>query len=192
MFFISSLTERSVRRKQRYSRVISWFTGHSRFVFIPVIIMFVSSLFEMRFIPKTFLPEPKEGIIEISIGLAPGTGLEFTDSLLVSIEGRIIELIEPGDLANSYLNVGKQEGMGATTYTDNNQEYDVNLRYSEEGRSSIEALSGIIAHGMPLAIGATESSVVWAPMARTVAGVLVVATLLTLVVLPSLYVKLDR
>ena len=270
--------------EERYSRAISWFTGHSRFVFIPVIIMFVSSLFVMRFIPKTFLPEPKEGLIEISIGLAPGTGLEFTDSLLVSIEGRIIELIEPGDLENSYLNVGKQEGMGAlfgssssangelslyfvresersrnieyydtairdllaeipgieysltsgmpignefpvsiviygndlselrdigelvksemeripgtvdissslenqqmqidfepdenvlflrgkspvaigsevtvgilgldaTTYTENNQEYDVNLRYSEEGRSSIEALSGIIAYGMPL------------------------------------------
>jgi len=272
------------RLEERYSRAISWFTGHSRFVFIPVIIMFVSSLFVMRFIPKTFLPEPKEGLIEISIGLAPGTGLEFTDSLLVSIEGRIIELIEPGDLENSYLNVGKQEGMGAlfgssssangelslyfvresersrniehydtairdllaeipgieysltsgmpignefpvsiviygndlselrdigelvksemeripgtvdissslenqqmqidfepdenvlflrgkspvaigsevtvgilgldaTTYTENNQEYDVNLRYSEEGRSSIEALSGIIAYGMPL------------------------------------------
>jgi hydrophobic/amphiphilic exporter-1 (mainly G- bacteria), HAE1 family len=45
---------------------------------------------------------------------------------------------------------------------------------------------------MPLAIGATESSVMWAPMARTVAGGLVVATLLTLIVLPCLYVKLDR
>ncbi len=272
------------RLEERYSRAISWFTGHSRFVFIPVIIMFVVSLFVMRFIPKTFLPEPKEGLIEIKIGLAPGTGLEFTDSLLVSIEGRIIELIEPGDLDNSYLNVGKQEGMGAlfgssssangelslyfvresersrnieyydtairdllaeipgieysltsgmpignelpvsiviygddlselrdigelvksemeripgtvdissslenqqmqidfepdenvlflrgkspvaigsevtvgilgldaTTYTESNREYDVNLRYAEEDRSSIEALSGIIAYGMPL------------------------------------------
>ena len=272
------------RLEERYSRAISWFTEHSRFVFIPVIIMFVASLFVMRFIPKTFLPEPKEGLIEIKIGLAPGTGLEFTDSLLVSIEGRIIELIEPGDLENSYLNVGKQEGMGAlfgssssangelslyfvresersrnieyydteirdllaeipgieysltsgmpignelpvsiviygddlselrdigelvksemeripgtvdissslenqqmqidfepdenvlflrgkspvaigsevtvgilgldaTTYTESNREYDVNLRYAEEDRSSIEALSGIIAYGMPL------------------------------------------
>jgi HAE1 family hydrophobic/amphiphilic exporter-1 len=45
---------------------------------------------------------------------------------------------------------------------------------------------------MPLAVGATESSVLWAPMARTVAGGLAVATALTLVVLPCLYVKLDR
>ena len=45
---------------------------------------------------------------------------------------------------------------------------------------------------MPLAIGATASSVMWAPMARTVAGGLAVATVLTLLVLPCLYVKLDR
>ncbi len=272
------------RLEKRYSRAISWFTEHSKFVFIPVILLFAVSLFVMRFIPKTFLPEPKEGLIEIDISLAPGTGLEFTDSLLVEIEGRILEIIEPGDLDNSYLNVGKQEGMGAvfgssssangelslyfvkesersrsieyydtairdllrlvpgieynltsgmpignelpvsiviygadldelrnigelvksemdripgtvdisssmenqlmqidfvpdenvlflrgkspvaiglevtvgilgldaTTYTENNREYDVNIRYSEEERSSIEALAGIIAYGMPL------------------------------------------
>lgn len=272
------------RLENRYSRAIGWLTEHSKFVFIPVILMFAASLFVMRFIPKTFLPEPKEGLIEINISLAPGTGLEFTDSLLVSIEGRIIEFIEPGDLDNSYLNVGKQEGMGAlfgsssssngtlslyfvkesersrsieyydtairelltevpgieysltsgmpignelpvsiaiygtdlnglrsigelvklemeripgtvdisssmenqqmqidfvpdenvlflrgrspvaigmevtvgilgldaTTYTDNNREFDIYLRYTEEARSSIEALSGIIAYGMPL------------------------------------------
>ncbi|MCK5117009.1 MAG: efflux RND transporter permease subunit [Candidatus Aegiribacteria sp.] len=272
------------RLEEKYSRAIGWFTEHSRFVFIPVILMFALSFFVMRFIPKTFLPEPKEGLIEIKLSLATGTGLEFTDSLLVSIEGRIIELIEPGDLDNSYLNVGKQEGMGAlfgssssangelslyfvresersrsieyydaairellrsvpgieysltsgmpignelpvsiiiygadldelrnigehvktemdripgtvdvsssmenqlmqidfvpdenllflrgkspvaigmeltigilgldaTTYTENNQEYDVNLRYAEEARTSIEALAGTIAYGMPL------------------------------------------
>ena len=272
------------RLEERYSKAIGWFTEHSKFVFIPVILMFLISIFVMRFIPKTFLPEPKEGLIEIKISLAPGTGLEFTDSLIVEIEGRILELIEPGDLDNSYLNTGKQEGMGAlfgssssangelslyfvresersrsieyydtairdllrwvpgieysltsgmpignelpvsiviygrdldelrsvgelvklemeripgtvdvsssmenqlmqidfvpdenvlflrgrspvaiglevtvgilgldaTTYTENNQEYDVNLRYSEEDRSSLEAMAGIIAYGMPL------------------------------------------
>ena len=282
---LSSKIQRWLERlEEKYSRAIGWFTEHSKFVFIPVILMFVISFFVMRFIPKTFLPEPKEGLIEIGISLAPGTGLEFTDSLIVEIEGRILELIEPGDLDNSYLNTGKQEGMGAlfgssssangelslyfvresersrsiehydtairdllrsvpgieysltsgmpignelpvsivvygrdldelrsvgelvksemeripgtvdvsssmenqlmqidfvpdenvlflrgrspvaiglevtvgilgldaTTYTENNQEYDVNLRYSEEDRSSLEAMAGIIAYGMPL------------------------------------------
>ncbi|MCD4700952.1 MAG: efflux RND transporter permease subunit, partial [Candidatus Aegiribacteria sp.] len=282
---LSSRIQRWLERlEERYSRAIGWFTNHSKFVFMPVILMFVVSFFVMSFIPKTFLPEPKEGLIDIDISLAPGTGLEFTDSLFAEIESSILEIIEPGDLANSYLNLGKQEGIGAlfgssssasgelnlyfvkesersrsieyydlairnlltsvpgieysltsgmpignelpvsiviygtdlselrdigeliksemgripgtvdisssmenqqiqidfvpdenvlflrgkspveigsevtvgilgmdaTTYTENNQEYDVNLRYAEEERSSIESLSGIIAYGMPM------------------------------------------
>ena len=41
-------------------------------------------------------------------------------------------------------------GLNASTYTENSREYDVNIRYSEEGRSSREAVSGLIAYGMPL------------------------------------------
>jgi len=44
---------------------------------------------------------------------------------------------------------------------------------------------------LPLALGTTDSSVMWAPMARTLAGGLAAATFLTLIVLPVLYVKLD-
>ena len=45
---------------------------------------------------------------------------------------------------------------------------------------------------MPLSIAVTDSSVMWAPMARTVSGGLAMATFLTLVLLPCLYVKLDH
>ncbi|MEN8208576.1 MAG: efflux RND transporter permease subunit, partial [Candidatus Fermentibacteria bacterium] len=138
---LSSRIQRWLERlEERYSRAIGWFTEHSKFVFLPVILLFVSSIFVMRFIPKTFLPEPKEGLIEVSIGLAPGTGLEFTDSMLVEIEGRIIELIEPGDLENSYLNVGKQEGMGALFGSSSSATGELSLYFvRESGRSrSIE------------------------------------------------------
>ncbi len=124
------------RLEERYSRAISWFTGHSRFVFIPVILMFAVSLFVMGFIPKTFLPEPKEGVIDINISLAPGTGLQFTDSLLVEIEGRILEIIEPGDLDNSYLNVGKQEGMGALFGSSSSANGEINLYFVRESERS--------------------------------------------------------
>jgi HAE1 family hydrophobic/amphiphilic exporter-1 len=43
---------------------------------------------------------------------------------------------------------------------------------------------------LPLALGAGESGETWAPMARTVMGGLLVATVLTLIVLPCLYVAL--
>lgn len=45
---------------------------------------------------------------------------------------------------------------------------------------------------LPLALGGTPSAQVWAPMARTVAGGMLLATPLTLLVLPVLYVLLDR
>jgi len=90
----------------------------------------------MNFIPKTFLPEPKEGIIDIDISLAPGTGLEFTDSMLVGIEGRILELIEPGDLDNSYLSVGKQEGMGALFGSSSSSNGELNLYFVRESERS--------------------------------------------------------
>ena len=44
---------------------------------------------------------------------------------------------------------------------------------------------------VPLSLGGTSSAALWAPMARTVIGGMVVATPLTLLVLPVLYVALD-
>lgn len=126
------------RFEERYSRSIGWFTEHSKFVFIPVILIFIISIFMMRFIPKTYLPEPKEGLVDIDIRLAPGTGLEFTDSLFVEIESRILEIIQPGDLGNSYMNVGKQEGISALFGSSSSANGEINLffvRESERSRS---------------------------------------------------------
>ena len=45
---------------------------------------------------------------------------------------------------------------------------------------------------MPLSLGGSSSAALWAPMARTVIGGMLVATPLTLVVVPILYVILNR
>ncbi|MCK5840581.1 MAG: efflux RND transporter permease subunit [Candidatus Sabulitectum sp.] len=45
---------------------------------------------------------------------------------------------------------------------------------------------------VPLSMGGTSSAALWAPMARTVIGGMLVATPLTLVVLPILYVMMNR
>lgn len=45
---------------------------------------------------------------------------------------------------------------------------------------------------LPLSLGGSPSASLWAPMARTVAGGMLLATPLTLLVLPVLYVMLDR
>lgn len=124
------------RLEERYSRAIGWLTEHSKFVFIPVVLVFVISVFMMRFIPKTYLPEPKEGVIDIDISLAPGTGLEFTDSLLVEIESRIFEILQPGDLAYSYMNVGKREGISALFGSSSSSKGEINLYFVKESERS--------------------------------------------------------
>ncbi len=134
---ISSRIQRKLNRlEERYSRTVHWMTGHSRYVFIPVALIFAGSLFMMRFIPSSFLPEPKEGVIDIDISLAPGTGLEFTDSIFVEIENSILELIEPGDLANSYLSVGRSEGMGAVFGSAASSSGSLELYFAMEGDRS--------------------------------------------------------
>jgi hydrophobic/amphiphilic exporter-1 (mainly G- bacteria), HAE1 family len=124
------------RLEERYSRAVGWFTLHSRYVFIPVILIFIVSIFMLGFVSKTYLPEPKEGAIDIDIQLSPGTGLEFTDSLLVEIESGIIELIEPGDLAHSYMNIGKREGMGALFGSSSSANGSINLYFVRENERS--------------------------------------------------------
>jgi len=132
----SRIQQKLNRLEEKYSRAVYWFTGHSKLVFIPVIIVFIVSLFMLQFIPKTYLPEPKEGVIDIDIRLAPGTGLEFADSILVAVEGRILEVLEPGDLENSYINVGKQEGIGALFGSSSSAGGEINLYFVRESERS--------------------------------------------------------
>ncbi len=123
--FLSSLEE-------KYSRLVEWLIGHSWYAFIPVVLLFLGSLLVLGAIPKTYLPDPKEGVIDIDIRLAPGTGLDFTDSLMVDLESRIMQVIEPGDLANSYLDAGKREGVGALFGSSASSTGEINLYFTDE------------------------------------------------------------
>ena len=124
------------RLEEWYSEAVYRFTGKSRFVFIPLVLLFLVSLFMFRFIPKTYLPEPREGVIDININLAPGTGLEYTDSVFVAVEGRILEIMQPGDLANSYMNIGKREGIGALFGSSSSASGEINLYFVKEKERS--------------------------------------------------------
>ena len=122
--------------EEKYSAAVRWLTGNSKFVLVPVLLLFALSMYMMGFVPKTYLPEPKEGTMDIDIRLAPGTGLEFTDSVLVDIETRIMELIEPGDLENSYMNVGAREGVGALFGSSSSANGEINFYFVDEGERS--------------------------------------------------------
>ncbi|MBN2587989.1 MAG: efflux RND transporter permease subunit [Candidatus Fermentibacteraceae bacterium] len=143
------------RLEEKYSRVVRRLTSHSRYVFIPVLLLFVGSLLLLGMIPKTYLPEPKEGVIEIDISLAPGTGLSFTDSVMVDVENRVLRVIEPGDLAHSYMDVGKREGLGALFGSSSSSSGEISLYFVEEHRRirSIEYYEEVIREVLDLAPG---------------------------------------
>jgi len=155
-----------VRIEEKYARTVAWLIGHVRFVLIPVVLLLFFSLFMMKFIPKTFLPEPQEGVIEIEIGLAAGTGLEFTDSILVNIERQVLAAIEPDDLKDSFLSVGRREGLGSIFGTSSSNGGELSLYFVGEAdrsrsideydlliRSILSGIPGIeydLSSGMPL------------------------------------------
>jgi len=88
-------------------------------------------------IPKSFMPDIKEGVIQIEIGLAQGTNLVFTDSMAAVLEDSILAVIEPGDLSHSWLDVGRAEGMGAFFGSDATSKIELNLYFAGEGERSL-------------------------------------------------------
>ena len=115
-----------------YSKKVRWFTEHAKFVLIPLLLLFVASMIVMQFIPKTFLPDPAEGTIDVDFRFAPGTGLEQSDSLSLAIENSILEIMKPGDLSSSYLSVGRREGMGAIFGSNSSNKGSLSLYFVKE------------------------------------------------------------
>lgn len=135
--FLGRIQEAITRLEIIYSRIVSWGTAHRWKVLLPVIVVFLVSMTGFATIPKSFMPDIKEGVIQIEIGLAQGTNLAFTDSMAAAIEDSILAVIEPGDLSHSWLDVGRAEGMGAFFGSDATSKIELNLYFAGEGERSL-------------------------------------------------------
>jgi HAE1 family hydrophobic/amphiphilic exporter-1 len=149
-----------------------------------LVYMVMASQFESLLEPFIIIIEVPLALIGVILTLLlTGTTMGLTALVGLLMLGGIV--VNNGIVFVDYANqLRRQHGMSSTD------------AIVEAGRKRMRpilmtAITTILAL-MPLAAGATESSVLWAPMARTVAGGLAVATALTLVVLPCLYVRLDR
>ena len=80
---------------------------------VPVILLFLVSMIMFRFLPTAFLPDIKEGIIDVTISLPQGTNLAYTDSVSKVIEDSVRALILPEDLSHITVDAGRAEGLGA-------------------------------------------------------------------------------
>jgi len=135
--FLGRIQEAITRLEIIYSRIVSWGTAHRWKVLLPVIVVFLVSMTGFATIPKSFMPDIKEGVIQIEIGLAQGTNLVFTDSMAAVLEDSILAVIEPGDLSHSWLDVGRAEGMGAFFGSDATSKIELNLYFAGEGERSL-------------------------------------------------------
>lgn len=80
---------------------------------LPVVLLFLVSMFMFRFLPTSFLPDIQEGIIDITVSLPQGTNLAYTDSVSTVIQDSVSSLILPGDLRHITSDAGRAEGIGA-------------------------------------------------------------------------------
>jgi HAE1 family hydrophobic/amphiphilic exporter-1 len=148
--FLGRIQEAIVRLEAFYSRVVSWGTANKWKVLLPVTAVFLISMTGFGVIPKSFLPDVKEGTMQIEIGLAQGTNLAFTDSMAIAIEGSVLAVIEPGDLSHSWLDVGRAEGIGAIFGSDATSKIELSLYFAAEGERSLsieeyeESIRGVV------------------------------------------------
>jgi HAE1 family hydrophobic/amphiphilic exporter-1 len=100
-------------------------------------LVFLLSMAGFGMIPKSFLPDVKEGSMQVEIALAQGTSLAFTDSMARVMEDSVLSVIEPSDLSYSWMEVGRSEGIGAIFGSDATSRIELNLYFAAEGDRSV-------------------------------------------------------
>lgn len=98
---------------ERYERFLGKALQKRFSTLLPVVLLFGVSVFAFRYLPTAFLPDLREGIIEVNISLPLGTGLPATDSLSRAMENSIGQAVLPEDLRHITVDAGRSEGIGA-------------------------------------------------------------------------------
>ena len=119
--------------EQWYAGRLGWFLAHRWQTVLPVVALFAGSVMLVRYIPTSFLPDVKEGVMEISASMPQGSSLAFTDSVAAALEDSILTLTDSGDLLHSTSQVGRSEGIGAAFGSDASWRIEISLYFAEEG-----------------------------------------------------------
>ncbi|MBD3369046.1 hypothetical protein GF402_01630 [Candidatus Fermentibacteria bacterium] len=125
------------RLESRYAAMVGRVVEHPVAVLLPVTVVFALSMLALSAVPKSFLPELEEGVIEINLSLAPGSRVELTDSVTSAVERKLIDVLEPEDFRHSYLDVGKASGIGAVFGADASSRSQIILYLREPEHLSV-------------------------------------------------------
>ncbi len=125
------------RLEAAYARTASWCLSHRAATIGPIVILFLLSVALARLIPTSFIPDVREGTMGITASAPQGTDLETTDSIARALQDSIVAVIEPGDLANAYMTVGRSSGIGAAFGSDASCRIDLSLYFVGESRLAV-------------------------------------------------------
>jgi len=105
------------RMEQRYERFLKFCLNNKPLILVPLLAVFIISLYTSRFVPSEFFPSSDTGQLEINFSLNESARLEETDKIVKKI-GRIIDTKTP-DRLFWYATAGETDGgtgsiMGGT------------------------------------------------------------------------------
>ena len=102
---IYAFSEETFRRvEQEYGKILKWALGHRKIVVITTIVLFVLSIFLVRFIGVELMPAADEGEVRANLEMAVGTRLEIIDQATLTVE-RIIRQEVP-EMTSMFSRVG--------------------------------------------------------------------------------------
>ncbi|MBD3287508.1 MMPL family transporter [candidate division KSB1 bacterium] len=159
------------------------YLGIAMIVAVILTYMVMASQFESLLDPFVILFTIPLSIIGVALALLV-TGTEITVMALIGIIMLVGIVVNNGIVLVDYMNQLREQGREL-------------LEAAQEGGETrmrpvlMTALTTILAM-VPLALGLGESGENWAPMARSVIGGLLAATFLTLLVVPVLYIVVEK
>ena len=130
-----------------YEKSLVWALHHKKAVLIPILGLFLVSLFVFSNFGRSFLPEFNEGALTLSVVTKPGASLEESNRLGNLVETELLAIPEVSSTARR---TGRGE-LDEHSQTTNSAEIDVNFKISErtqpefmaDVRSTLARIPGI-------------------------------------------------
>jgi len=110
-----------------YEKSLVWALNHKKTILIPVLGIFLVSLFAFSNFGRSFLPEFNEGALTLSVVTKPGASLEESNRLGNLVETELLAIPEVSSTARR---TGRGE-LDEHSQTTNSAEIDVNFKISE-------------------------------------------------------------
>lgn len=159
------------------------YLGLAALVAIVLTYMVMASQFESFVDPLIIIVTIPLSIIGVMLGLVV-TGTNLNVMALIGVVMLVGIIVNNGIVLVDYMNQLRRSGMGLFEAVEKAGE----IRLRPVLMTALTTILGLF----PLALGLGESGESWAPMARSVMGGLTVGTVLTLLVVPVMYVLAEQ